>query len=725
MQELQTRLAQTATSARPAAAEPPARMPFQEAVARVSSAIVASGSVDEMLAAVLDTTLDVFECDRAWLLFPCDPASPTWSIPMERTRPQWPGAGHTGVDIPMNQFARGLMARVLEADGTCFNDAEHDPYPPDDPMTAIFHIRSQMLLAIFPKRGKPWCLGLHHCGEGRIYSADDRELFAVLGSRIADGLTSFIAQQELRESQERLRTIIEHAPEAIAIIDVATGRIIESNQAATALYGADAAGLSLLTLAQLSPPLQPDGRDSSEALSALLAAAVAGGAPTSEWTHRNVAGVDTPCEIRMVRLPGGGEAQVRVSATDISARKRDEANRRELEDQLRHAQKLKSIGQLTGGIAHDFNNLLTAIVGNIEIAHDRAEDPERVRKHLGHATAAVGRAGDLTRRLLAFARKQALRPRPVDLNALVTDMDNLLRRTLGGGIAIETIHAGDLWTCEVDAGQLENAILNLAINARDATAGQGRLRIETANVCLDPRFAAQDGELEAGEYVMVAVSDDGHGMPLEVQRKAFEPFFSTKETGKGSGLGLSMVYGFVKQSGGDVRIDSQVGRGTSVQIYLPRAVDPRRSEALQPVRHDEPRGRGEHVLVVEDNPSVRQSTAALLNLLGYRCSLADDAEGALTMLLSDPSIELLFADVLLPGRLNGAALLVEARRSRPDLPALLTSGFAGSTALAAAGLDGAVDLIDKPFAKADLARRLHQVLASSRRREERHESPTQ
>ncbi len=606
MRELQARLARAEGGAHPRAGARPARMPFQEAVARVSSAIVASGSVDEMLAAVLDAMLEVFECDRAWLLFPCDPESPTWSIPMERTRPQWPGAGQTGVEVPMNDFASGLIARVLKADGAVYNDPEHDPYPPDDPMTAAFHIRSQMLLGIFPKRGKPWCLGLHHCAEARVYSPDDRELFAVLGSRIADGLTSFIAQQELRESQERLRTILEHAPEAIAIVDVASGRIVESNRAATALYGADARRLAQLTLAALSPPVQPDGADSAQVLRDMLAAAAAGGAPAAEWTHRSVGGVDTPCEIRMVRLPGHAAAQVRVSATDISARKRAEAGRRELEDQLRHAQKLKSIGQLTGGIAHDFNNLLTAIVGNIEIARDRADDPERVRNHLGHAAAAVGRAAELTRRLLAFARKQALRPRLVDLNALVSDMDNLLRRTLGGGVAIETIHAGDLWSCEVDSGQLENAILNLAINARDATAGQGRLTIETANVCLDPRLVAQDGEFEAGDYVMVAVSDDGHGMPAEVQRNAFEPFFSTKETGKGSGLGLSMVYGFVKQSGGDVRIDSEVGRGTSVQIYLPRGGNTPPAEApRRPVGGDEPRGRGEHVSAVEDNPGVR------------------------------------------------------------------------------------------------------------------------
>ncbi|MEZ4268540.1 MAG: ATP-binding protein [Myxococcota bacterium] len=723
VRELQSSLAQPPDAeASPQAGA--AVVSFQEAVARVSSAIVAARGTDEMLVAVLDAMLEVFDCDRAWLLFPCDPESESWSVPMERTRPEWPGAGQTGVVIPMNDFARDTFTRALASDEPVWNDPEHDPYPTDDPFTAVFRIRSLLMVAIHPKRGKPWCLGIHHCGAARVYSRADRELFRVLGSRIADGLTSRIVEQELRSSQERFRIIIEHAPEAIAIVDVATGHLVGSNRAAATLYEAEAETLAKLTLADLSPEFQPDGRHSSRALAEMLAAAGEGGAPTAEWTHRGLNGTETPCEIRMVRLPGRESVQVRVSATDISERVRAEARRQRLEEELRHAQRLKAIGELTGGIAHDFNNLLTAILGNMEVARDRADDPARVTKHLGHAIAGVDRAADLTRRLLAFGRKQSLRPQVVDLNALVADMDNLLRRTLGEAVAIETIHAGDLWGCEVDPGQLENAILNLAINARDATEGRGRLTIETANVRLDDRFAGPERDTLAGDHVMVAVTDDGHGMPAEIQRKAFDPFFSTKPRGKGSGLGLSMVYGFVKQSGGDVRIESEVGRGTTVRIYLPRATGATHLPAPIRPAADEPRGSGEHVLVVEDNPAVRQSTVAVLTVLGYRTTEAPSAEIALRTLASDPSIELLFSDVLLPGGLSGIELLVEARKVRPELPVLLTSGFADAATLSAAGPAAGAHLLDKPFSKSDLARRIHQVLAAGRALESQPGFPT-
>ncbi|MDX3910946.1 MAG: response regulator [Sphingobium sp.] len=381
--------------------------------------------------------------------------------------------------------------------------------------------------------------------------------------------------------------------------------------------------------------------------------------------------------------------------------------------QLRQMQKMESIGQLTGGIAHDFNNMLAIIMGSLDIARRRLKGDEhpKVAECLDHASEGARRAADLTARLLAFSRQQALEPQALNLNKLVGNMSEMLRRTLGEHIRIETVLAGGLWHAFADAGQLENAIVNLAVNARDAMEGGGRLTIETANADLDDRYALLHDEVAPGQYVLVSISDTGTGMPVEVIERAFEPFFTTKGVGKGTGLGLSQVFGYIKQSGGHVKIYSEIGQGTTIKLYLPRhlgaSVPPEGAgdRAILPFAAE---GQN-NILVVEDDDEVRRMTVAALEELGYKILEASSARQALDIVKEGHAIDLLFTDIVMP-EMNGRELADQARALKPDLRVLFTTGYTRNAVVHNGMLDAGVVLLSKPFTLEQLALKVRSLL---------------
>jgi PAS domain S-box-containing protein len=386
----------------------------------------------------------------------------------------------------------------------------------------------------------------------------------------------------------------------------------------------------------------------------------------------------------------------------------DITERKATEQQLRQAVKMEAVGQLTGGVAHDFNNLLGIIIGNLDIAVEQADAGQR--EIIVEALNGALRGAELTRRLLAFSRKQPLQPAIVDLNQGLPQIAGMLRRTLGEQVVVE-LHPGPaLWPVKVDPAQLDEAILNLAINARDAMPKGGTVGIETHNVRLDHDYAAANPDAAPGEYVQVAVSDTGSGMSPQVIEHCFEPFFTTKGIEKGTGLGLSMVYGFVKQSGGHIKIYSEVGHGTTVKIYLPRSDGDAIGRARADAAGDAPALGSEVVLMVEDNKDLRAVTLKQLTDLGYRTLEAENAKAALKILAAHPEIDLLFTDIVMPGGMSGTELAREAKRLYPKLKILLTSGY---TARAMANgfhdIEG-LELLNKPFRKRDLAARLRSVL---------------
>jgi CheY-like chemotaxis protein len=382
-----------------------------------------------------------------------------------------------------------------------------------------------------------------------------------------------------------------------------------------------------------------------------------------------------------------------------------------MEQDLVQAQKMEAVGQLTGGIAHDFNNLLTVVIGNLEMLESRIGHDERATTYLKEAYETAQHGAELTTRLLAFARRQPLNPRIVDVGSLVEQAGALLRRTLGERVEIRCVVGKDLYRALIDPSQLENAIINLGINARDAMPGGGVITIEAANQNVDADYAQMHADMRQGRYVLIAVSDTGVGMSPEVRERAFEPFFTTKPVGSGTGLGLSMVYGFVKQSSGTVQIYSELGHGTTIRVYLPRAQE---GDVTTTAAADAAMGafaaKGETVLVVEDDQRVRRVTVARLNNLGYRVIEAENGPAAIAALDErGDDIDLLFTDIVMPGGMSGSDLAQEAHRRWPGLKVLLTSGYAQPEVLSRGRREG-TRWLKKPHTAIELARTLRETL---------------
>ncbi len=398
---------------------------------------------------------------------------------------------------------------------------------------------------------------------------------------------------------------------------------------------------------------------------------------------------------------------------DVTERLREQAALAAVQETLRQSQKMEAVGQLTGGLAHDFNNLLTGITGSLDLLETRLAQGRigEVDRYVAVAQGATKRAASLTHRLLAFSRGQTLDPKPTGINRLVAGMEELVRRTMGPAVAVEVVADAELWTTLVDPGQLENALLNLCINARDAMSNGGKITVETGNCFLDER-TAHARELPPGQYVSLCVSDTGTGMPADVIARAFDPFFTTKPVGMGTGLGLSMVCGFVRQSGGQAHITSKPGQGTTVCLYLPRHLGITESVDGATVTAETPRdGRGETVLVVDDEPTVRMVVTELLEDLGYTVIEAADGPAGLRVLRSDARIDLLVTDMGLPGGMNGRQVVDAARLTRPGLKVLFITGYAENSVLSHGHLDPGMHVLTKPFTMEALASRITTLVA--------------
>ena len=524
---------------------------------------------------------------------------------------------------------------------------------------------------------------------------------------VAARVTAEIVRQR---DESRLRDqarLLDAARDAILVRTV-EGRITYWNQGAQRLYGwtaEEVLGRSVLGL-KIADPTQ---------YRAAMESVLNRGEHLGEIDEckKDGSAIIVECHWTLVRDADGRPTSVLAINTDITERKAAEARLAESEARAAHAQKLDSIGQLTGGIAHDFNNLLTVIIGNSDQLEEELREHPRLAQLAAMVRVAGERGAELTSRLLAFARRQALEPKLIEPPKIVAGMLALLRRTLGDQIEIQTVTDPDTWRVYIDQGQLEMAILNLCINARDAMPDGGRLMIETANVVLGREYAAADFEVEPGPYAMIAISDTGGGIPAEHLGRVFDPFFTTKPTGKGTGLGLSMVYGFTKQSGGNVKIYSEIGAGTVVKLYLPvaGAVATAGVAEVADVTAAHPRARGtEVILLVEDDELVRGHAARVLGDLGYRVLAAADGPEALDIARSDRRIDLLFTDVTMPGGMSGPTLAARVLELRPRLPVLYTSGYTENAIVHHGRVDAGTQLLHKPYARRALAEKIRDAL---------------
>ncbi len=499
------------------------------------------------------------------------------------------------------------------------------------------------------------------------------------------------AQRELRARSHLLQATLESLQDPIFVID-AGGKVVAWNEAFVRLSGRDPARHGTLTRDHLLSDRLP-------AMRTLLEPLKLGEAPADRSLTVRASYDGRDYEVSRGEMTGGGAV---VRCVDITEKLRDEMA-------LRQGQKMEATGQLTGGMAHDFNNILQVIQANLDLMKGsvKADPPALARLHA--AAAAAERGARLTQQLLAFARRQPLAPQSTNVARLVTDLADLLRNSLGERITMELKVVDQPWNAKIDPGQLENAILNLAINARDAMPEGGVVTIEVSNATLDRRYAALHPDVTPGPYVLVAVDDTGTGMPPEVAAQAFDPFFTTKSGGKGTGLGLSMVYGFVRQSNGHIRIDSAIGQGTSVKLYLPRTLDPV-AEAPAETGHA-PAGK-ERVLVVEDNDEVRHAVVDMLTGWGYRVVAAENPDVAAAILERDADFDLLFTDVVMPGSISAIDLAGLAQQRQPRIAVLLTSGYARDLLPAEDRPD--YPLIAKPYRAEELMARLRSVLVARR-----------
>ena len=520
------------------------------------------------------------------------------------------------------------------------------------------------------------------------------------------------AEQQLRESQEQFRLLVQGVTDyALYMLDL-DGRVSSWNAGAERIKGYSR---DEIVGQHFSRFYTDEEREAGVPDKGLQEAAAKGRWETEGWrVRKDGSRFWAHVVIDAIRNDAGEHIGFAKITRDVTERKNAERELEQARAALFQAQKMEAVGQLTGGVAHDFNNLLTVIIGGLDIlARSQPTDTVRFHRALQMARHGAERAVSLTSRLLAFSRKQALEPTPTDLNALVRDTAELLHRTLGEQIELESVLSPRIWTVEVDQNHLESAILNLAVNARDAMPAGGKLTIETQNTFLDETYTARDAEVRPGQYVMIAVSDTGSGMSKTTLARVFEPFFTTKELGRGTGLGLSMVYGFVKQSGGHITIYSEEGQGTTVKLYFPRHLANADSTGEENKEAKSPSASGnEVVLVVEDDPEVRAFSVTSLMELGYGVMQAENADAALSILRSDQRIDLLFTDVVLPGR-TGRILADEAAIARPGLKVLFTTGYSRNAIVHHGRLDPGVRLLQKPFTFDQLASRIRQALDES------------
>jgi PAS domain S-box-containing protein len=505
-----------------------------------------------------------------------------------------------------------------------------------------------------------------------------------------------VSEERQRISEQRYRRLFDLMQEAVWIHQ--DGTILFANPAAVKLFGAPdpqaVIGRSIFTIIHPEDRLRAQERTRFSLKEGRQL-------PVTDLRYLGLDGVTRIGTSHAVPFVEDGHHRSTATSRDVTAQ-------RQVEEQLRQSQKMEAVGHLTGGMAHDFNNLLTVVLGNLDIALARTEGD--TRRAIENALRAGELGATLIQRLLAFSRRQTLAPRPLDANALILDMEDLLRRTLGEPVEIDLKLATGLWPMLADKGQVESALLNLAVNARDAMPQGGKLTLETANVSIDAAYAARNTEVTPGDYVMLAVTDSGVGMTPAVLARAAEPFFTTKDVGKGSGLGLRMIYGFAKQSNGHMKIYSEVGHGTTVRLYLPRpATDA--SETAAPASATVPTAsQGETILAVEDDAGVRSLVVSQLTWLGYTVIEAANGPQALAILETDGRVDLLFTDVVMPGGMTGKVLAEHAMATRPTLKVLFTSGYTENTIVHHGKLDADVHFLAKPYKLESLARKVREAL---------------
>jgi len=698
------------TAQRQAEEERQTHIHFLESLNQINRAIQQATDPEQLIWDVVQITFRTFECDRAWLLYPCDPQAATYRIPVEITRPEYPGGRALNIDLPMKPGADEACRLLLAAEGPLTFGPAGD-FPLLAGMSEPFGIRSFIAVSLHPKAGKPWVLGLHQCSHARVWSTSDRRLFNEISRRIADGLSSLLFLRDLHASELRFRSIFEQCPIGIAVYD-ATGRVLNANRTCLEIFGIP--DLSAITdwnffddpnlPADAAPRLQA-GETVRFELRYDSAQAQDRGMGTALRETRDLDVIFTPLR------PAADQP---IQGYILLAQ--DFTHRKHLEAQLLQAQKMEAVGQLAGGVAHDFNNILTAILGNTELTLNQLQTPQPALPPaldgLRQIERSALRAAALTRQLLAFSRRQVVQPRVVDVRETLLEMQKMLGRVLTENITLELHCVSPTWPVRIDPGQLEQVITNLVVNARDAMPGGGTLTLQTRNATLDDEYVSAHPDAHPGPHALLIVSDTGSGMAATVLRRIFEPFFTTKPFGQGTGLGLAMVYGIVRQAGGHITVYSEPGQGSAFRVYLPAVVDASAERAPAPTPGALPVGT-ETILLCEDDEAVRELAALVLRNAGYTVLSADRGAKAVELAGNhDAPLDLLVTDVIMPDT-NGKQLADLLCATRSNLRVLFISGYTADVIAHHGVLDVGVEFLEKPFTRQALLQRVRGVLDSA------------
>ena len=700
----------------------------------VNPIIIEATDLDVMLGQVLQEFLNFFSCDRAWLLYPCDPDAATYRVPMEQTRLQWPGAESKGLDIPTDKLAKQVFASALATSNAVRYDPEEHPLNPDDAVNTTYSIRSQLTIAIHPKIGKPWLLGIHHCTAPVIYSQNDCDLFKTLGNRLADGLSSLLSWQnakrlfedaevallnedlsEIRKALNRLRLdgvvdlrryLIEN--EQFARDLAAKVKVLQVNKATLKLFGAKSEEEFICQRGKIF------GVSAIEAfMDELCAIWNKQKYFRSEVDLRSLDGRDLTAIVSF-QTPETEDAfrSVPICITDITERKLAEEQRDELETQLRQKHKIEAIGTLAGGIAHDFNNLLAIIRGNLEIIQCKQKKGSRFDKNLEFINQSTSRAIDLVKQILAFSRQEKTQLTPLDLPIVIEGSLRLLGSTIPSTVKIVSTCVNETVLVNADATQLQQICINLGTNAVHAMQSKGVLTVTLDVIELSTDEIPATTNRQAGRYAKLTVTDTGTGMDNETIARIFEPFFTTKSVGEGTGMGLSVVYGIVDSHGGFITVESTLGQGTSFNIYFP-TIDERRQKPEDTATQELPFGT-ERILFVDDEKDVSSTYTELLEYQGYNVTSTTNSVEALAIFKDNPErFDLVFTDQAMP-EMTGTELAAELLKFRPDIPIILCSGFDTITSEIDTKSIGIRKFCTKPLNKSQLALIVRKVLDDDR-----------